>query len=312
MALGQILLAEGDFESGWIEYEWRHRTRLARREGPEVHSARWNGMRLPKGRLLLIGDQGFGDMVQFSRFAPLAAARAAETLLICPKPLGGLFSRLPGVTALAHDWREVPAHAAHARLSTLPLLFRAHPGAFEARPYLSADPARVADWAARLGPARGRRVGLVWSGRPEHPNNRRRSTGLASLAPLAEVAGVAFVSLQKPMPSADRPLVAAFSGMSDLAEALADFDETAALIETCDLVIGVDTGVAHLAAALGKPVWLLLAQPADWRWLIDRDDSPWYPGVRLFRQPKPGDWDGLIRLVRSALSDWAAAPAARG
>jgi len=163
---------------------------------------------------------------------------------------------------------------------------------------------REEKWRARLdelAPRPTLRVGLAWSGRPTHPNDRRRSVRLAQLAPLAGISGVTFVSLQKPFPATDTEAASDFHGLRDLSEELADFEETAALMTGLDLVVTVDTSMGHLAAALGRPVWIMLAKAADWRWLLDRSDSPWYPSVRLFRQDRPGNWPDLIEAVAAAL-----------
>jgi ADP-heptose:LPS heptosyltransferase len=161
-------------------------------------------------------------------------------------------------------------------------------------------------------PAGAKRIGLAWTGRPTHPNDRRRSMPLAQLAPLVGAAPAAFVSLQKPMPERDRETLARFPGMTDLADDLTDFGETAALMENLDLIITVDTSMGHLAGALGKPTWILIPKAADWRWMLDREDSPWYPSVRLFRQQKPGAWDGPIDRLRDALGKQRVRSPARG
>ena len=198
----------------------------------------------------------------------------------------------------------MPGHAVHCRLSSVPGLLHTTPDTIPAKvPYLFADPVRVAAWRERLDaclPPRTRRIGLAWSGRPTHPNDRRRSLALARLAPLAAVGGVSFVSLQKPLPPSDVPSMSLFPGLSDIA---GDFGETAAMIANLDLVISVDTAMAHLAGALGKPVWILLPQAADWRWMIERSDSPWYPTARLFRQKTPGDWDPVMAEAAAALAE---------
>jgi hypothetical protein len=171
-------------------------------------------------------------------------------------------------------------------------------------PYLKADPARIEFWRDRLAatlPAGVKRIGLAWTGRPTHPNDRRRSLPLAALASFADAGPAAFISLQKPMPARDWETMQRFPGMTDLSEDLKDFGETAALIENLDLVVTVDTSMGHLAGALGKAAWILIPKAADWRWMLDREDSPWYPSVRLFRQQKPGAWDEPMRRLRSAL-----------
>lgn len=306
LALAQNLLAAGDFEPGWMEYEWRNETEAGKNTMPAMTSAPWNGMRIPKGRILLVGDQGYGDTIQFARYIPMAAQRCEEIVLGCSAEMGPLLRDVPGVKQFCHRWTDVPGHAAHCRLSSLPLLFGTRPDTIPADvPYLKADPARIAAWRARLDaqfPAGVKRIGLAWTGRPTHPNDRRRSLRLERLLPLAEVGHTAFVSLQKPMLEADRPLLERFPGMTDISAELTDFGETAALMENLDLVITIDTAMGHLAGALAKPAWIMLAKAADWRWLLDRSDSPWYPTVRLFRQQTPGAWDQVIGEVAAALA----------
>jgi Flp pilus assembly protein TadD len=306
LALAQTLLAAGDFDPGWMEYEWRNLTEAGKATMPAMTSAAWNGMRIPNGRLLLVGDQGYGDTIQFARYIPMAAERCQELIVGCSAEMAPLLANIPGVAQYCHRWTDVPGHAVHCRLSSLPYLFHTRldtiPSEF---PYLKADPARLAYWRERLDaslPRGVRRIGLAWTGRPTHPNDRRRSMALSQLAMLGSAGSAAFVSLQKPMPARDLPSMSLFPGMTDLSADLADFGETAALIENLDLVITVDTSMGHLAGALGKPAWILIPKAADWRWLLDREDTPWYPSVRLFRQQKPGAWDGPLEKLRSALA----------
>ena len=310
LALGQILLAQGEMQPGWIEYEWRNETEAAKGTLPRITSAVWNGMKL-QGRLLLIGDQGYGDTIQFARYIPIAAKLCQGLTVGCSPELAPLIAKLPGVESCHHRWDEIPGHAAHARLSSLPYLLRTELDTIPWEgPYLTPDPARVVRWRELLDTRLGRdrpRIGLAWSGRPTHPNDRRRSIRLATLKPLSEVAGVHFVSLQRPMPASDAGLLGAFAGLEDDADALSDFEETAALVTNLDLVITVDTAVGHLTGALGRPAWILTPRPSDWRWLLERSDSPWYPSVRLFRQPAPGVWDAPVREAAEALRAFVAA-----
>jgi Tfp pilus assembly protein PilF len=306
LALGQNLLAMGDFEPGWKEYEWRNLTEAGKSTLPKMTSATWNGMRIPNGRLLMVGDQGYGDTIQFARYVPLIADRCQELIVGCSAEMGPLLANIPGVKQYFHRWTDVPGHAAHCRLSSVPHLVHTTLDTIPADvPYLHADPARIGVWRRRLDamlPHGARRIGLAWSGRPTHPNDRRRSIPLARLAPLAAPGGASFVSLQKPMPPADLPAVAQLPGLADLSAELADFGETAALIANLDLVITVDTAIAHLAGAMARPVWIMLPKASDWRWLVDRSDSPWYPTARLFRQITPGAWDPVIAAIAAALA----------
>jgi hypothetical protein len=300
LALGELLLARGEMAPGWLEYEWRNRLEAARGTMPPVTSAAWNGMRLPRGRLLLVGDQGYGDTIQFARYIPLAAERCAEVVLACSPALAPLLAALPGVGQCHTRWDTIPGHAAHARLSSLPGLFGTELATIPAPiPYLLADPARVERWRDRVRASSGLRIGIAWRGRPTHPNDHRRSMPLAAFATLAAIPGVELVSLQPELAEVDRPAADRIGLLQP--EGLADFGDTAALIGLCDLIVTADTAVAHLAGALGAPVWVLLPMPADWRWLVGRDDSPWYPGARLFRQGRAGEWDEVIAAVAVAV-----------
>ncbi len=306
LALGQNLLATGQFDPGWIEYEWRNQTEAGKGTLPKITSAAWNGMRIQNGRLLLVGDQGYGDTIQFARYIPLIADRCAELILGCSAELSPLLAKIPGVKQYCHRWTDVPAHAAHCRLSSLPGLVHTNLKTIPAKiPYLFAEQDRIAAWRQRLDatlPNHLYRIGLAWAGRSTHPNDRRRSISLRRLAPIATAHRARFVSLQKPLPAADKPALAQFPGLTDLSADLTDFGETAAVIANLDLVITVDTAIGHLTGAMGRPVWILLPKASDWRWLLDRTDSPWYPTARLFRQATPGDWDAVIAEVASALA----------
>ena len=307
LAMAQILLSIRDFQSGWPEYEWRNKTEAGKATMPAMTSAHWNGMRIPTGRLLLVGDQGYGDTIQFARFIHMAAERVQDVIVGCSQEMGPLLANIPGVAQYCHRWNDVPGHAVHCRMSSLPYLFGITPETIPAPvPYLKADPTRIAAWRERLDsllPRGRKRIGLAWTGRPTHPNDRRRSIRLERLLPLARAGDAAFVSLQKPFPDQDREVMREFPFMSDLSNELTDFGETAALVENLDLIITVDTSMGHLAGALARPVWVMVPKAADWRWMLDREDSPWYPTMRLFRQGRPGEWDPVLDRLRGALSD---------
>jgi Tfp pilus assembly protein PilF len=306
LALAQLLLARGEFDPGWLEYEWRNMTEAGKGTLPRITSMPWNGMRVPGGKLLLIGDQGYGDTIQFARYIPIAAKLCDEVLLGCSAELAPLLSRIPGVTHTFHRWNEIPGHASYCRLSSLALMFRTNADNIPNQvPYLRPHPDRVERWHKWLEsnhPPGLPRIGLAWSGRPTHPNDRRRSTRLEALLPLAHARPARFISLQKPFPSIDQQTIPSFPGLSDISNELNDFEDTAALISLLDLVITVDTSVGHLSGALGKQVWIMLAKASDWRWLLERSDSPWYPSARLFRQSAAGEWRPLIEQVATALS----------
>jgi len=309
LGIGQILLARGDFRPGWIEYEWRNKLDQAKGMLPTMKAPAWNGMAIPKGRILLIADQGFGDALQFARYIPQVATRCREVVLGCSDNLKPLLARIPGVTSCFHRWQESPGFSAYALLSSLPYYFGTMVDTIPAPiPYITPDKDQCADWHARLEERCGTgsfKIGLFWAGRPSHPNDRRRSMRLAQLAPLVALDGVSLISLAKQVPEIDAPLLAdlcANQGVIDLSQDLGTFDDTAAVISNLDLVITVDSAVAHLAGSLGRRVWLMTPRPADWRWLLDRSDSPWYPTMRLFRQPRPGAWAEVVEAIREELT----------
>ena len=306
LAVGQVLLARGEMTPGWLEYEWRNQLDMAKGMLPKMVAAQWNGMRLPNDRILLVGDQGYGDTLQFCRFIPMVAERCQEVVLGCSPDLAPLLRKIPGTGQTYTRWNEIPRHLAYCLLSSLPNIFGIQAETIPGEvPYLSPEPEQVQAWAERLAqkvPPGRRRIGIAWSGRPTHPNDRRRSMRLTDLAPLAGVEDVSFVSLQQKIPQRDAGDLATLPGMIDIADGLIDFAETAAAICNLDLVVTIDTAVGHLAGAIGRPVWLMLANPSDWRWMLDRSDTPWYPSMRLFRQPRPGDWPSVVGAIAQELA----------
>ena len=304
LALGIALLAGGEFAAGWREYQWRLRAPAHQNATPAMTRPVWNGMRLPGKRLLLVADQGHGDAFHFARFVPAAATRDAEVVLLCQPAQAPLFACLDGVHACVTDMAEVGEHAAFGWLASLPHVLGMDHAA--PAPWLKPDPSRRAAWRAMFarrlaGP--DLRVGLVWSGNPANSIDWRRSIALDRLLGPEPPAGIRWVSLQH-VRDTDKAAMARV-GIVDLSAELTDFGETAAAITNLDLVVTVDSAVAHLAGAMGVPTWILVHHPSDWRWLAGRDDSPWYPSVRLFRQPAAGDWDTPIRHPRAALTEWA-------
>ena len=309
-ALGMALLAQGEFRPGWIEYEWRHRLEQSRHAHPPLAAPGWNGMRLPRGKLLLIGDQGYGDTIQFARYVPMAAERCGEVVLGLSPELFPLVSRVKGAGRAFTRWEQMPPVDAWCMMSSLPGLFGTEPDAIPAdTPYLAPDPTTVARWTARLaewGAAGRPRVGLFWAGRTEPPHDARRTIPFAQLAALLRQANVSFLSLQRELPVGDAQAIADSGLLLELSAELPDFGDTAAVIANLDLVITIDSAVAHLAGALDKPAWVLLQWQADWRWSEEREDSPWYPSLRLFRQPEPGAWGPVMDRVSSALAAFVA------
>jgi tetratricopeptide (TPR) repeat protein len=293
----------GDYERGWTEYEWRWRTREMRL--PSFAQPLWDGSP-PEGRTVLLwAEQGLGDAMQFVRYAPLVRQRGGRVVVACRKPLLRLLASCAGIDELVDQEGELPAFDVYAPLLSLPRLLGTTLATVPAAvPYLHADPALVERWRAELGAARGLHVGIGWQGNPRHGADRRRSMPLAFFRPLAEVPGVRLYSLQKG-PGAEqlRGPDGQFPA-EDLGARLdevAGFIDTAAVMKCLDLVIVSDTSLAHLAGALGVPVWLALSCPPEWRWLLDRSDSPWYPTARLFRQPRPGAWAEVFEEMAAEL-----------
>lgn len=294
-------LSLGDFARGWPDYEWRWK-RDSELKPRGFTQPQWRGEDLHGKSILLHAEQGYGDIIQFIRYLPMVVAKGGKVVLEIPDDLKPLIGRIDGVTAVVRRGAPLPPFDVHCPLMSLPLAFGTTLATIPAPvPYLHAPAEHVRQWQARLADHKPPRVGLVWSGKPTHKNDRNRSIPLTLLAPLLQQPGVTFISLQKDYREADRAALAA-APLLHLDHALADFADTAAAIAALDLVIAVDTAVAHLTGALGKPLWLLLPAIGDWRWLKDRADSPWYPSARLFRQPRIGDWPGALADVKRELA----------
>jgi tetratricopeptide (TPR) repeat protein len=304
------LLRRGDVEQGFRDYEWRFRRRAP---APRACAQPvWDGRPLAGERLLVWAEQGLGDMLQFLRFVPELAARGARVMLEVPPSLCGLAQRLPGVDSVHVQGDSPPDFEKHVALMSLPFVLGKRADELApAGPYLRADPAEATNARRRLRP-RGSKaerelaVGLVWAAGPALRNAGERSPGLAALRDLFEVPAVRWFSLQKGAGRDELARGAPASSFVDLDDAIADFDDTAAIVENLDLVVTCDTSVAHLAGALGKPTWVLLPSTPDWRYGLGDDSTPWYPGMRLFRQTARGDWRGVCARVRNALADTVA------
>ncbi|MDD3030398.1 MAG: tetratricopeptide repeat protein [Alphaproteobacteria bacterium] len=305
-SIAMAYLALGRFQEGWNEYEWRWKSSQFKGVDRLLPGRRWQGEKGPGKTLFIYAEQGFGDTIQFCRFASLAAKEKGLRVLVEAQPeLVSLLASLEGVESVFPLKRKLPKFDYHCAMLSLPLGFQTTADTIPANgPYLFANPEKTRLWAERLAeaPSKSLKVGLVWTGNPRRfsldlaMTNVRRSLNEDSLAPLADLPGIRFYSLQKKgfSLSSDFPIV-------DLMPLCADFSDTAAFIDNLDLVISVDTAVAHLAGAMGKPVWLLNRFDSCWRWFRDREDSPWYPTMRLFRQSAPGDWDSVIDRVRDEL-----------
>jgi len=301
--LGLALLAHGDFVEGWREYDWRLGIDELTRGRQLPFSTRWDG-RDPAGRtILLTAEQGLGDALQFVRFARPLAARGARVLVETAPALARLLATAPGVAATCLTGAPIPPYDAHLPLLSLAgILGVAADTIPNDVPYVTPDAQDAAAIAVELEPhRRNLLVGLSWAGNPRYSADRRRSCPLAALAPLLEMQGVTFFSLQRDDGEDQLPGVPAARNIV-LLEARRDFDRKAALVDALDLVISVDTSHAHLAGALARPVWVLLPFSPDWRWQLDRGDSPWYPTARLFRQRQHGQWAAPIDDIRRALA----------
>jgi Tfp pilus assembly protein PilF len=297
-----LRLLTGDFSRGWVKYEWRWKNESLAPRKRNFSQTLWLGAEALDGKTILLhSEQGFGDTIQFCRYVPLVAARGARVILEVPRPLSKLMSPLSGAEQIVSNGDPLPDFDIHCPLLSLPLAFGTRLETIpSATPYLRASSQSLMNWDTRLGPRRHPRIGLAWSGSPMNRNDQNRSIGLSSLLPLLDIEAT-FVSLQKDVRTDDVTVLNDQTDLLHFGDALEDFSDTAALISTLDLVISVDTSIAHLAGALAKPVWVLLPFIPDWRWLLDRDDSPWYPRARLFRQNEPRAWDAVIARIHAAL-----------
>lgn len=296
------LLTLGDYRRGFERYEARwQRSGMAKRRS--YGKPLWLGeYPLARKAILIPAEQGLGDTIQFARYAPLLARGGAKVVLEAQPELTGVLSRVDGVSAAVVRGAALPAFDVYCPAASLPHALRTGIASVPADvPYLAASPEHIATWQGRIGHLPAPRIAIVWAGQAAHPNDRNRSIALEKLAPLFAGQG-SFVSLQRDPRAGEAELLKQFPNVMDVAAELTDFDDTAAVLSLCDLVISVDTSVVHLAGAMARPVWVLLPFQPDWRWLLDRDDSPWYPTARLFRQPAPGDWGSVIVRVGEELA----------
>lgn len=301
---GFAYLLAGDFERGWEKYEWRKRHPRYAAAYQSFDAPTWEGGDLAGRTLMIHAEQGLGDSMQFIRYAEPLAAGGARVVVACDRALVALFRRVRGVAEAVDKKGPLPCFDLWVDQMSLPRVMRTRldsvpwPGA-----YLSADPERVAFWRNSLAPhAGGPKVGLVWAGNPQHSNDRRRSMPVEALRPLVAVPGLAFVSLQVGARGREVERLAP-APILDITSRLTDFMETAAVVANLDLVIAVDTSVAHLAGGMAKPVWTVLPFDPDWRWVVARaDDTPWYPSMRLFRQARAGDWASAVARATTSLA----------
>ncbi|CAO3440383.1 glycosyltransferase [Azospirillum endophyticum] len=312
--LAEALLLSGRLEEGWPEYEWRFRLPNVQPPlPPHLLEARgiapppqWDGRPMPDGgRLLLVADQGFGDVIQFARYLPLAEALDPDLIVAASAEMVPILRQLVDEHRIHEDWGSLPDFQAWCALSGLPRLFGTTLETIPAAtPYLDADPELAGWWKQRLDqlvPRRYRRIGLVWAGRPTHGNDHNRSLDLHRLAPLLDLDEVAFVSLQIGPAAMEIGRYFGRAPLINLGPEIADFEDTMAILRGLERLVSVDTAVAHLAGAMGVPVSILLPFAPDWRWLLERGDSPWYPTATLHRQTAPGRWDEPLRDVAALL-----------
>jgi tetratricopeptide (TPR) repeat protein len=313
LGLAFSLLMLGRYREGWDLYEWRwHGAEYLAEARPAFAQPHWDGEPLTGKTIVLYGEQGLGDILHFARYAPLVAGRGARVWILCHPALTKLMKTVAGVDSVFGFGEMLPPFDLQCALMSLPRMFGTTVETIPGQtPYLKAEPELVRSWEQRLKNLPGRKVGLVWSGDPR-PGDRnanltdsRRSMKLSQLAPLAGIPGVSFVSLQKGEPAAQAKNPPPGLQLIDHTDELRDYMDTAALIMNLDLLVTVDTSVAHAAGALGKPVWLLSRFDGCWRWMLGRDDTPWYPRMRLFRQEKPLEWAPVVERLAAELKAWA-------
>lgn len=298
--IGLLHLLRGHFEEGWEDYAWRWLENDSPSRRQDLTAPLWDGSDLDGKTIYLYAEQGLGDVIQFVRFMPLVADRGGRVILELPPKLDALLRGVEGADTFVSDGDPMPAIDCHAPLLDLPGLLKTTVATIPSREsYLTVEPGLVEKWAERLGPKEDFRVGIIWGGNPGQTADRTRSMDPALLKPLTEIPGITVYSLQF---GRDGEAAKYFGdAVIDIGPELTPLTEAAAAVMNLDLVVTVDTSSAHLSGALGRPVWTLLSFIPDWRWLLDRDDTPWYPSMRLFRQQQPGDWDGVIERVREAL-----------
>jgi TPR repeat/Tetratricopeptide repeat len=303
---GLTYLLLGDLVQGWAEYEWRWKAKVVTTTH-HLSQPRWDGGDIASKRLLLHAEQGFGDAIQMARFVPLLSRRCRRIILECPPSLFRIFGSLDANVELVRLGDPLPEFDVHCPMMSLPFALRTTLETIPAKtPYLRANSEMVDRWSSRiLNGSKKMRVGLVWAGRPELKHDHNRSLRLEQFGPLFKIDNLQLYSLQKG-PAADQiHSLSHQTTLIDHTSELNDFADTAALIENLDLVISVDTAVAHLAGAMGKATWILLSYVPDWRWLLNREDTPWYPTMRLLRQSTSGNWDELFNRVAKDLADRA-------
>jgi hypothetical protein len=301
----EALLLDGRMAAGWESYEWRFQLKQAEGMMPKTDKPQWDGGPLPPGKLLIIGDQGFGDCIQFSRLIPWACARAPQPVLACSGELTSILAQMPGIGKIVSRWEQTGDYEAYIPLSGLPRLAGIGTDNVPARDgYLAPKAQLVAEWGARLDrllPAGKRRIGLVWAGRPTHKNDRKRTLRLEQFKPLFDRQDIVLLTVQKGEQTAQVGGYYGGAPLVNLGPEIADFTDTMAILRHVERLVTIDTSVAHIAGASGVPTSLVIPYAPDWRWLLNRDDSVWYKSVKLFRQERAYDWSGVIERVAADL-----------
>jgi tetratricopeptide (TPR) repeat protein len=296
------LLTLGDFRRGFIEYDWRWR-RTGMPAPRSFGKPQWLGEEALAGKtILLYAEQGLGDTIQFVRYVPIVARFGAKAVIEAPRELATLLARVEGVAEVIVRGEPLPSFDAHCPLGSLPRALRTEPSTIpRAVPYLNVSEHRVAKWRERLREIVSPRIAIAWSGSPRHPNDANRSIPLSAMEPIFSLEGLNVVSIQRELRDDDARLLRELPRIIHLGSELVDFDDTAAVMSLVDIVVSVDTAVAHLAGALARPARILVPFSPDWRWMLGRNDSSWYPTVRLFRQSAPGEWGDPIRKLADEL-----------
>jgi hypothetical protein len=299
LALARLLA--GDYRRGWREHEWRwHHPKLTPRRFP---GPLWDGRPIAGHRILVHAEQGLGDTLQFMRFLPMLAKKGCRIAFDCPIELIPLAETMAAVDTIVPTGAQCPDVDYHVPLMSLPFVLETTLESLpSAMPYVFANKARVKRWSQRLPSMPGRRIGIVWSGNPAQAVNSKRSIPVSALHSLTQTENVLWISLQFKAAVSGADEAVAIPGLVDLTHDIQDFADTAAIVSLLDLTITCDTSVAHLAGAMGRPVWVLLSTAADWRWTVRRLQTPWYPSARLFRQQRPGDWAPVVAETRCALA----------
>jgi len=297
-----LLLSSGRLTEGWIEFEWRWETKKLSPHKRYFKQLLWAGKESLVGKTILLhSEQGLGDTIQFSRYVNMVSNLGATVYFEIQRPLESLLKRLEGISQVIIKGNPLPSFDYHCPLLSLPLAFKTNINTIPSSiPYISSDPQKVGQWRVKLKDKQKYRVGLVWSGNQNQQNDHNRSIKLSKLLEYLP-SQFQYVCLQKEIRNEDKQLLQAHPEILHFVDELSDFSDTAALCELMDIIISVDTSVAHLAGALGKSVWILLTYNPDWRWFLDRSDSPWYPTATLYRQESYGDWDSILAKVETDL-----------